>query len=71
MAKSKVGSLENAKHKPAGGDKKVFDEKLPWAGASPFKKQIATANTSTSSLTHKKPGVQGVGIQRKKESGRA
>lgn len=26
-AESKVGSLDNVKHKPGGGDKKIFDDK--------------------------------------------
>lgn len=26
-AESKVGSFENVKHKPGGGDKKIFDDK--------------------------------------------
>ena len=26
-AKSKIGSLDNMKHKPGGGDKKIFDDK--------------------------------------------
>lgn len=26
-AESKIGSLDNVKHKPGGGDKKIFDDK--------------------------------------------
>lgn len=26
-AESKIGSLDNLKHKPGGGDKKIFDDK--------------------------------------------
>ena len=26
-AQSKIGSLDNVKHKPGGGDKKIFDDK--------------------------------------------
>lgn len=26
-AKSKIGSLDNVKHKPGGGDRKIFDDK--------------------------------------------
>ncbi|PIO57889.1 Tau and MAP protein, tubulin-binding repeat protein [Teladorsagia circumcincta] len=33
-AQSKVGSLDNVKHKPAGGNVQILDQKLEWHAAS-------------------------------------
>lgn len=46
-AQSKIGSLENVKHKPGGGDKKIFDDK-------DYLKQVAPSpneNSKTNSVT--------------------
>lgn len=44
--RSKVGSLDNVKHKPGGGDKKIFDDK-------DYLKQIAQSddNSKANSVT--------------------
>lgn len=34
-AKSKIGSLENANHKPGGGDKKIINFKTDYGNAKP------------------------------------
>ena len=39
-AQSKVGSLDNVKHRPGGGDKKIFDDKE-------YLKQTALTNESS------------------------
>lgn len=58
-AKSKIGSLENATHKPGGGDKKIESVKLD------FKDKAKPKVASTVNIAHK-PG--GGDIKVKKES---
>lgn len=49
-AKSKVGSLENATHKPGGGDKKIESVKLD------FKDKAKPKVASTVNISHKPGG---------------
>lgn len=49
-AKSKIGSLENATHKPGGGDKKIESIKLD------FKDKAKPKVASTVNITHKPGG---------------
>lgn len=43
-AQSKIGSLDNVKHKPGGGDVKIFDDK-------DYLKQRAASSTEHSALS--------------------
>ncbi len=50
QAKSKIGSLENTKYKPGGGDKKIESQKLN------FKDKAQSKVGSTANLKHKAGG---------------
>lgn len=48
-AQSKIGSLDNVKHKPGGGEKKIFDDKLYLKNAEhPI--PVATSPTQVKSI---------------------
>ncbi|KAJ1366920.1 hypothetical protein KIN20_027718 [Parelaphostrongylus tenuis] len=69
-ARSKIGSLDNVKHKPAGGNVQIFDQKLEWHATSKI--------GSRDNINHKPGGgnvqifderIQYVSADRKSNSG--
>ncbi|KAK5967995.1 Microtubule-associated protein [Trichostrongylus colubriformis] len=56
-AQSKVGSLDNVKHKPAGGNVQIFDERIQYVSSTNYKSNSSSMNnvndrSRTTSRTH-------------------
>lgn len=56
---SKVGSLDNMKHKPGGGDKKIFDDKeyLKQKPSTGVSNNQSLSGSQVSYLTETRPGL--------------
>jgi microtubule-associated protein tau len=50
-AQSKVGSLANVKHKPGGGDIKIFDDKIYLKQISGGASSVASSEEGTQVMT--------------------
>ena len=71
---SKVGSLQNVKHKPGGGDKKIFDDKeylkqqkLVGGATTPSKPGSSKGGSKTSSMRGSTENLAAVEVENQEQ----
>lgn len=63
-AQSKIGSLDNVKHRPGGGDKKIFDDKEYLRQMSATSSQQGDIGSSRSSRAPSEGRASGAHVSR-------